>query len=109
MRRRIMVIDFPRLISEDEMGRGLEEKLTFELSGISNWALEGYKRLKERGFGFQEPQSVKVSKQSYREETDNIRAFVKTLLQKINDDDDRLKFGEVYQMYESWKNSSNTS
>ena len=102
MWRRIMVIDFPRLISEDEMDRGLEEKLTSELSGIFNWALDGYKRLKDRGFRFQEPQSLKVSKQSYREETDTIRGFVKALLQKTNDDDDRLKFGDVYQMYESF-------
>lgn len=58
MWRRIMVIGFPKIISEDEMDRELEMKLTHELSGIFNWAIEGYKRLKDRGFRFQEPESV---------------------------------------------------
>lgn len=102
MWRRIMVIDFPRIITEEEMDRELEIKLAQELSGIFNWAIEGYRRLKERSFRFLEPQSVSFSKQSYREETDTIRAFVKALLQKSSDDDDRLKFGEVYEMYHSF-------
>ena len=77
MWRRIMVIDFPRIITEEEMDRELEMKLAQELSGIFNWAIEGYRRLKERSFRFLEPQSVSFSKQSYREETDSVRAFVK--------------------------------
>ena len=48
MWRKIMVIAFPKIISEDEMDRELELKLTQELSGIFNWAIEGYMRLKER-------------------------------------------------------------
>jgi putative DNA primase/helicase len=102
MWRRIIVIDFPKIISEDEMDRELEMKLAQELSGIFNWAIEGYRRLKESGFRFLEPLSVTSSKQNYREETDTIRAFVKALLQKTNDGDDRLKFGEVYEMYRSF-------
>ena len=33
-----MVIDFPKIISEEEMDRELESKLARELSGIFNWA-----------------------------------------------------------------------
>jgi putative DNA primase/helicase len=75
MCRRIMVIDFPRIITEEEMDRELEGKLAQELSGIFNWAIRGYRNLKERGFRFLEPQSVSISKQSYREDTDSVRAF----------------------------------
>ncbi|HYB21929.1 MAG TPA: hypothetical protein VEH09_13420 [Thermodesulfobacteriota bacterium] len=99
MGRRIMVIDFSRIMSGEEMDRELEMKLAQELSGIFNFAIEGYRRLKERSFRFLEPQSVSFSKQSYRDETDTIRAFAKALLQKTNADDDRLKFGEVYERY----------
>jgi hypothetical protein len=43
--RRIVVIDFLRTFSEEEMDRDLEGKLIREPSGIFNWALEGYRRL----------------------------------------------------------------
>ena len=39
------VIEFPRKFAEHEMDVELTEKLMGELSGIFNWALEGYKRL----------------------------------------------------------------
>ena len=42
MWRRINVIEFPRTFSEDEMDVELTGKLVAELSGIFNWALEGY-------------------------------------------------------------------
>jgi phage/plasmid-associated DNA primase len=45
MWRRIHVIEFPRKFAEHEMDVELTEKLMGELSGIFNWALEGYKRL----------------------------------------------------------------
>jgi len=96
------VIDFPKKITEEEMDRELEMKLAKELSGIFNWAIEGYRRLKERSFRFPEPKSLSISKQSYRDETDTVRAFVKGVLQKTNDHDARLKFGEVYEMYHSF-------
>ena len=102
MWRRIMVIDFPRVITEEEMDRDLETKLAQELSGIFNWAIEGYRRLKERSFRFLEPNSVMFSKQNYREEMDSMRAFVKAYLIKSEDDNDRVKFGDVYQAYLSF-------
>mgnify|MGYP001213342714 FL=1 len=97
-----MVIDFPKIISEEEMDRELEMKLGQELSGIFNWAIEGYRRLKQRSFRFLEPQSISFSKKSYREETDSVRAFVNTFLIKSNDDNDRVKYGEVYETYLSF-------
>ena len=102
MWRRIMVIDFPRVITEEEMDRDLETKLAQELSGIFNWAIEGYRRLEKRSFRFLEPNSVMFSKQNYREEMDSVRAFVKVCLIKSNDDIDRVKFGEVHQAYLSF-------
>jgi len=66
MWRRILVIEFPRTFSEEEMDRDLEGKLIGELSGIFNWALEGYKRLKKRDFKLTESRSMKRMKQDYR-------------------------------------------
>ena len=112
MWRRIMVIDFPKIITEEEMDRELEMKLAQELSGIFNWAIEGYRRLKERSFRFLEPQSVSFSKKSYREETDSVRAFVNTFLVKSNDDNDqtgrfqpKINKRKGNSPFQIWKNS----
>ena len=51
MWRRLYIINFPSRFSEHEMDVHLTEKLKTELSGIFNWALEGFKRLRDRDFG----------------------------------------------------------
>ena len=59
--RRIHVIEFPRKFAEHEMDVELTEKLMAELSGIFNWALEGYKRLGGQKFIFSEsPVNVQI-------------------------------------------------
>lgn len=81
------------------MDRDLEAKLIGELSGIFNWALEGYRRLRERKFRLTEPQSMKLTKQDYRREIDSVRAFANEYLTKTKDPNDKLKFGSAYQLY----------
>ena len=68
MWRRIHVIEFPRKFSESEMDVDLTGKLMNELSGIFNWALEGFKRLRDQGFIFSESSSMKRSKKQYKQE-----------------------------------------
>ena len=99
MWRRILVIEFPRTFSEEEMDRDLEGKLIRELSGIFNWALEGYRRLRQKNFRLEESQSMKLMKQDYRSEMDSVRAFANGCLIKTKDSKDRLKFGSTYEMY----------
>jgi len=53
MWRRIYVIEFPHKFREDEKDVELTEKLLTELSGIFNWAMEGYKRLRKQGVHIQ--------------------------------------------------------
>jgi putative DNA primase/helicase len=65
MWRRIYIIEFPKTFNEDEMDVFLIDKLKNELSGIFNWAIEGYKRLRDRNFRFKEGRSMKASKQNY--------------------------------------------
>jgi putative DNA primase/helicase len=81
MWRRIWVLEFNRRFTEKDMDRQLEEKLVGELSGIFNWALEGYNKLKEKKFALNESQSMKMSKKEYRDEmdsdSDSIRSFEK--------------------------------
>ena len=81
------------------MDRGLEKRLATELSGIFNWALGGYQRLRNRDFRLMESQSMKLAKQDYRTEMDSIRAFASSHLLKTNHQNDRIIFGEVFSQY----------
>jgi len=102
MWRRIWLIPFPRTFTEKEMDRNLESKLALELSGIFNWALEGYNRLRRNGFALKEVPSLKLAKQEYRNNVDTVRAFVAERLMKSTNPEDRLKFSEVYRHYTSF-------
>ena len=51
-RRRIVEVDFRSVVREEDMDPGLLEKLMGELSGIRNWMVEGYMRLRADGFRF---------------------------------------------------------
>ena len=42
---------------------------------------------------------MKLTKQDYRSEMDSVRAFAKECLIKTKDSKDKLKFGNIYEMY----------
>jgi putative DNA primase/helicase len=102
MWRRIWLIPFPRTFTEAEIDRNLEDKLTLELSGIFNWALEGYNRLKKNGFSLKDVPSLNFAKQEYRNNVDTVRAFVAEKLIKSSDPADRMKFSDAYKQYISF-------
>ena len=102
MWRRIYIIPFPRTFTEAEMDRNLESKLVLELSGIFNWALEGYNRLKKNGFSLKDVPSLNFAKQEYRNNVDTVRAFVAEKLIKSSNPADRMKFSDAYKRYISF-------
>ena len=52
--------------SKDEVDANLENKLSLELSGIFNWAIEGYNRLRENDFKLPNVSSMTTAKEEYR-------------------------------------------
>jgi putative DNA primase/helicase len=102
MWRRIWVLNFPREFKEDEMDRHLESKLILELSGIFNWALEGYRRLKGNDFALVESESMKLAKKDYRTNTDSRRAFIQDTLKYSDNSNDRIKFSDLYMRYQDY-------
>ncbi|MDM7986351.1 MAG: phage/plasmid primase, P4 family [Smithella sp.] len=99
MWRRIWVITFPRKFNEKEMDRRLEEKLILELSGIFNWALEGYNRLKGKDFALEECDSMKNAKKSYRGSTDSARSYISERLKHTTDENDMIRLSDLYSLY----------
>jgi putative DNA primase/helicase len=104
MWRRIWVLKFNKRFTEDNMDRQLEEKLVSELSGIFNWALEGYNKLKEKKFALSESETMKMSKQEYRDDinNDSINSFEKKYFVKSKDPKDVIVFNETYEFYKAY-------
>jgi putative DNA primase/helicase len=102
MWRRIHVIDFPRKFSEHEMDVELTGKLMNELSGIFNWALEGYKRLRDRGFIFSKSPSMQKSKKRYQQKNNSVIDFKESQLVKVNDAKQSVPLKDVYKKYQDF-------
>jgi len=98
MWRRIYVIEFPRKFSEGEMDVELTQKLQTELSGIFNWALEGYKRLRNQNFIFSESGSMLISKQLYQTQNNSVLEFFVNHF-KRSDPEDSVPLKDVYECY----------
>jgi putative DNA primase/helicase len=101
MWRRIHVIEFPRKFAEHEMDVELTEKLMGELSGIFNWALEGYKRLDGQKFIFSESPSMFRSKKQYQQQSNSVLDFIDRCLDDANPEDS-APFKNLYDCYQGF-------
>ena len=101
MWRRIYILEFLRTFSEHEMDVHLTDKLKDELSGIFNWALAGYKRLRENKYIFSNGISLQKSKQYYKGQSNSVFAFLSKNLKKT-EEDNRILLKDSYSSYESF-------
>jgi putative DNA primase/helicase len=74
MWRRVRLIDFSQPIPASERDPHLSDKLAAELPGILNWALEGLRRVYERGLIV--PDDVNTATAEYKAEQDAISGFI---------------------------------
>ena len=102
MWRRIHVIEFPRKFGEHEMDVELIEKLLAELSGIFNWALDGYRRLRDQGFIFSESPSMRKSKREYRQKNSSVIDFANSYLVAIFESQQSVSFKRAYEDYQGF-------
>lgn len=72
--RRVKVVAFPKLRVEPDPA--LKDRIKAEGAGILSWALQGLRRLKERG-DFELPEVVREATESLREANDVVGVFVK--------------------------------
>ncbi len=72
--RRVNLIPFHEIITQEECDLALGDKLAAELPGILNWGLEGCLEWQMQGLG--EPAEVIKATQEYRDEMDSISLFV---------------------------------
>ena len=103
MWRRIQPIEFPKKFTENEMDVDLTAKLCNELSGIFNWALEGYERLKLQKFIFSECKSIQKIKQQYQTQSNSALEFFVNHFKK-SDPEESVVLKNVYERYQQFCN-----
>lgn len=75
--RRIIAVPFNIQIKREDQVLGLHRQLAdSERSGILNWMLEGYLRLKISGWQFTKSEQVELLAEEYRKDNNNVLSFV---------------------------------
>lgn len=100
--RRVRVIPFNREFKGRERILDLKKKLNQELPGIFNWAMEGLRRLRNRGH-FAEPPQIRDVTSKYRHESNPIALFIEDECK--NDVEDLIhctQVTEAYRLYKMW-------
>ena len=73
--RRVLLITFDKVIKEEDRDVDLEKKISREIEGIFNYALDGLKRLLKQN-GFTESQAIKKAILEFRGELDVLPDFL---------------------------------
>jgi putative DNA primase/helicase len=101
MRRRLMVLPFDRIFTEEEKDPDLFEGIwAQELPGVLNQALAGYKRLLERGTKFKFPNAVKQATTAWLQQANPLPAFIQARC--IAKPQGRCLMQDFYRAYSAW-------
>jgi putative DNA primase/helicase len=97
---RLKIIPFTRHFSDAEQDKTLKTTLMApeNLSGILNWAIEGYRLYKAEGLP--EPDEVKTATEQYKVESDRTAQFMAQCLR--HEKGSELKSTAVYNRYKDW-------
>lgn len=98
---RVVIIPMTRQIPRDDWDLDLDEKLSGELAGIFNFALEGLSRLRRQGYFTSVPQSEKMSSE-YRKMQDIYAAFLEDEQWCKLEGDGRTQATPLYKAFVAW-------
>ena len=98
--RKILIIPFNYQVEPANMDKSLPSKLKAELSGILNYCLEGYQRLRKNGFVFTTSKTIEMVKREYMDRENPTMYFFHDTFEKS--EDGRVRKSRIYQLYEDW-------
>ena len=101
--RRWMLVEFPNHYPMADRDPMLKERLSTDdaLSGVLNWAIEGWARLIEQGHFTGEEQQAYEKRKRWQSWGDSVREFIAECVE--NDPDaDRITTGEAHRRYKAW-------
>lgn len=101
--RRLRIIPFTQCFIKDSPGclepdTNLKAVLVEELPGILRWLVEG--ALKWQREGLDEPNSVKMPTQAYRDDQDDMAEFIRECI--VKDDNAQVSVSDLHKAYQSW-------
>lgn len=101
--RRWLIIHFPRHFTEAEKDPTLQDRLTrpTALSGILNWAIEGWGRLRENGFQFTNDDTLGRTRDRWVNWGENVDKFINTCVDP-DPDAENLSTKEAWRVYRAW-------
>lgn len=114
MLRRMQIVPFPAVFTDNpnpdnknEFQRipNFQAKLEPELAGIFNFAMEGYKRLRDNDFVFTKSQRIDEVTKEYTKQYSPVREFVGECLVKSNREK-RMYKHTLYKSFQKWSNDN---
>lgn len=104
--RRVKIIPFTLNLKPHERDKKLEEKLSLEMSGILNWAIDGCMMWQKSGV--KEPTVVMDATGNYKQDMDILGPFLDEVCYTGDraDESIRIEAKELYNFYDRWCFSS---
>ncbi|MGH1142119.1 phage/plasmid primase, P4 family [Bacillus pseudomycoides] len=96
--RRIRLVPFNLQLPKEKRDKKLPEKLSLEMPGILNWAIEGC--MKWQKSGLKDPAIVMKATVDYKEEMDILGPFMFECCFK--NEDKQISAKELYEVYSNW-------
>lgn len=97
---RLVLIPFMNKVVGDRENKNLTNELLEEMTGIFNWVLEGYVKYMEQGLRNAEPDIIKEQRSSYKEEMDQVGAFISERC--ATGEEYEIKSSTLYEAYKQW-------
>ena len=100
--RRWIIVEFPEYFPPGDRDPDLEDRLTTDesLSGILNWAIDGWGRLVEQS-EFTNVEDHDQTRQRWQSWGDSVEKFISECVER-DTDADRISTGDAYARYQAW-------
>ena len=101
--RRWLLVEFPNHYPPSERDPGLRDRLTEAgvLSGVLNWAIDGWDRLLDQGHFTGEERYAQAKRERWQAWGDSIDKFVSECVE-CDPDAENVSTGEVHRVYAAW-------
>lgn len=100
--RRLLLVDFHKVVPPEKIDPHLADKLNAELPGIANWALTGLHRLSNNNWKFTVGEKGRDARDHAARTQSPAARFAEECLEISGNDDDFVPIRQVYRTYESW-------
>ena len=97
-----MLLNSRKHSKKKEIDVYLSQKLKTELSGIFNWALEGYERLSNNDFKFSKSEKMLLAKHNMKVENNSLLSFIEENFISTNNDNDKVIYRSAFEAYKNY-------